>query len=179
MQVPERRPWPAVWLFGTEGCEVRSRRGRKRCRQARERERGREGWRDERRVEVSVYSCWWVSLPPALFCLIPTPSLRRALQQNTSCHFTADMAHTHTCITSGPAIIFVRSWGVLRCTKKSDGRVVVMVFKAVLGNTETWSCTRFPSQNMWYKGRVCEHCRVLKKHPHTTLPHYHHHHRHH
>ncbi len=31
--------------------------GRGAGRRERERERGREGWRDERRVEVSVYSC--------------------------------------------------------------------------------------------------------------------------
>ncbi len=89
------------------GAGKEGRRCSRRRRREREREGGRDGGMKERRWKSqSILADGFTCPPHCSVSFQPHPFGEPYAEHILP--FTADMAHTHTCITSGPAIIFVR-----------------------------------------------------------------------
>lgn len=96
---PERRPRPAVWLFGTQGCEIRSgEEGRGRGRNG----GMKEGWRSHS-ILADGFHC-----PPhcsASFQTVP-------LESPTAVHILSFYCRYGTHVWSGLDVISDGSWGM-------------------------------------------------------------------
>lgn len=125
----------------------------------REREGGRdggmkEGWRSQS-ILADGFHC-----PPHCSVSFQPHPFREPYSRTHPVIYCRYGTHTHALRAGQPLSLFGHEGSCVASRNLKEELSCMVVFKADLCNTETLSCTRFPSPNVCYKGRVCEHHRV-------------------